>query len=184
MIALVVWCNTELQYFANQLKKHYLTKGSHLESVTKCIDGVRQQCSKLTEIGLDLSYHFEGLLRADLEELIKESRARLIDAVGRTEDIWQPYNLQTKINLKRLLNEFDQFGLDIRSYTTGETWINLTQPTVNFSKHYLQITNHCAILAKIECLSNSCQKLLRDLWLAQKSINPPTSLVVDVSLNC
>ncbi|XP_075144849.1 exocyst complex component Exo84 [Haematobia irritans] len=177
--ALVVWCNAELQYFAGQLKKHYLTKGSHLEAIAKCMDGVRKQCAKLTEIGLDLQYHLEGLLRADLEELINESRIRLLETIGRTDDSWQPFNLQTKSNLKRLLLELDSLGIDMRSHTTGDTWINLTQSTLNFTRHFLQLTNYCAYLAKSEALSKSCQCLLRDMIIAQYSLKPDPNLSVD-----
>ncbi|XP_013115861.2 exocyst complex component 8 [Stomoxys calcitrans] len=177
--ALVVWCNAELQYFAGQLKKHYLTKGSHLEAIAKCMEGVRKPCAKLTEIGLDLQYHLEGLLRADLEELINESRIRLLETIGRTEDPWQPFNLQTKSNLKRLLMELDNLGIDMRPHTTGDTWVNLTQSTLNFTRHYLQLTNHCAYLSKSEALSKSCQCLLKDLITAQYSVKPDPNLSVD-----
>ncbi|XP_065354706.1 exocyst complex component 8 [Calliphora vicina] len=177
--ALVVWCNAELQYFASQLKKHYLTKGSNLEGIAKCIEGVRKPCAKLTEIGLDLSYHLEGLLRADLVGLINDSRVRLLETIGRTEDAWQPYNLQTKSNLKRILLELDALGLNLRPHTTGDTWINLTQSTVNFTRHYLQLTQYSGYLAKSEALSQSCQILLRDLLQTQQSIKPLSGLSVD-----
>uniref|UniRef100_A0A182S771 Exocyst component Exo84 C-terminal domain-containing protein n=1 Tax=Anopheles maculatus TaxID=74869 RepID=A0A182S771_9DIPT len=39
--ALIVWCNMELQYFASQLIKHYLTKDTQLEMVAKVVEGVR-----------------------------------------------------------------------------------------------------------------------------------------------
>lgn len=61
--ALVVWSNDELQYFAQQLIKHYLNKGTSLEIVAKVVESVREPCSQLTKIGLDLSYYMEGLLR-------------------------------------------------------------------------------------------------------------------------
>lgn len=179
--ALVVWCNAELQYFASQLKKHYLTKGSHLEAIAKCVEGVRKPCAKLTDIGLDLSYHLEGLLRSDLVSLINESRIRLLETIGRTEDVWQPCNLQTKSNLKRLLLELDTLGINLRPHTTGDTWINLTQSSVNFTRHFLQLTQYSGYLAKSEALSQCCQVLLRDLLQAQQAIKPPTGLSVDVS---
>ncbi|XP_073814639.1 exocyst complex component Exo84 [Musca autumnalis] len=177
--ALVVWCNAELQYFASQLKKHYLTKGSPLESIAKCVEGVRKPCAKLTEIGLDLSYHLEGLLRADLEDLINDSRLRLLETVRRTDDPWQPFNLQTKSNLKRLLTELETLGIDMQSHATGDTWINLTQSTLNFTRHYLQLTSHCAYLSKSEALSKSCQMLLKELIVAQHSLKPDPNLSVD-----
>lgn len=175
-----MWCNAELQYFASQLKKHYLAKGSHLEAIAKCIEGVRIPCAKLTDIGLDLSYYLDGLLRADLVCLINESRSRLLETIGRTEDSWQPYNLQTKSNLKRLLHEMDILGINLRQHATGDTWINLTQSTVNFARHFLQLTQYAAHLAKSEALSQCCQILLRDMLQAQQTIRPSDSLIVDV----
>ncbi|EDW85079.1 uncharacterized protein Dwil_GK12803 [Drosophila willistoni] len=177
--ALVVWCNAELQYFASQLIKHYLTKGTTLEAVAKCVERVRKPSTKLTEIGLDISYHLEGLLRTTLESLIEESRQRLLDSVGRTEEIWQPYNLQTKTNLKRLLLELDALGIDVRGQATGDTWLNLTQSTVVFIRHFLQLTEHCACLAKCETLVQKLEYLLRDLFLAQHSLKPPSDMAVD-----
>lgn len=179
--ALVVWCNHELQYFATQLIKHYLTKGTQLEVVAKCVDGVREPCAKLSEIGLDLLYHMEGLLRTPLEQIIDESRVRLTDTIGRTEKVWQPYNLQTKSNLKTSLRELDALGIDLSGHVTGDTWISLTQSTVNFCRHFLSICESCAILAKIEALRSPVETLLRDLFMAQYNSKPNANMTVDVS---
>ncbi|CAD7093646.1 unnamed protein product [Hermetia illucens] len=178
---LVVWCNTELRYFASQLVKHYLTKGSQLEAVAKCVEGVRAPCAKLNEIGLDLSYHMEGLLRGTLEQIIEESRVRMLETVGRTEDAWQPYNLQTKSNLKSLLRDMEILGLDMSSQVTGDTWINLTQSTVNFCRHFLSVTESCAYLAKIETLKLNSEILLKDIFLAQHAIKPNPGITVDLN---
>lgn len=177
---MVVWCNYELQYFASQLIKHYLTKGSQLEVVAKCVDGVRQPCAKLSEIGLDLLYHMEGLLRTTLEQIIEESRCRLIDTIGRTEKVWQPYNLQTKSNLRSVLRELDGLGIDMRSQVTGDTWINLTQSTVNFCRHYMSVCESCALLGRIESLRSHAEQLLADLFQAQYNIRPSPTVTVDV----
>ena len=131
---------------------------------------------------MDLSYHLEGLLRSTLEQLIEESRLRLLETVGRTEDSWQPYNLQTKSNLKRLLQELDNLGIDMRSQTTGDTWINLTQSTIAFTRHYLQLTQYCGYLAKSEVLSPCLEKLLKDMLLAQHAVKPVTGMSVDVGI--
>lgn len=181
ILALVVWCNYELQYFASQLIKHYLTKGSQLEAAAKCVEGVREPCRKLSEIGLDLLYHMEGLLRTTLEQILEESRARLIDTISRTEKIWQPYNLQSKSNLRTVLRELDSLGIDMRSQVTGDTWINLTQSTVNFCRHFLSICESCAILAKMEAIRPHTQTLLQDLFLAQYNSKPNPNITVDVS---
>uniref|UniRef100_A0A182NSP8 Exocyst component Exo84 C-terminal domain-containing protein n=1 Tax=Anopheles dirus TaxID=7168 RepID=A0A182NSP8_9DIPT len=179
--ALIVWCNMELQYFAAQLIKHYLTKDTQLEMVAKVVEGVREPCLKLREIGLDLSYHMEGSLRSTLSQLLDEARYRLVDSIGRTEDPWQPYNLQTKTGLRTVLKEFDLLGIDFRAYVTGDTWINLTQATVNFCRHLLQTTESCAYLAKYDSLQRDAELLIRELFLSQHSVKPPNSLNADMN---
>uniref|UniRef100_A0A182Q8X3 Exocyst component Exo84 C-terminal domain-containing protein n=1 Tax=Anopheles farauti TaxID=69004 RepID=A0A182Q8X3_9DIPT len=179
--ALIVWCNMELQYFAAQLIKHYLTKDTQLEMVAKVVEGVREPCLKLREIGLDLSYHLEGSLRATLGQLLDEARYRLVDSIGRTEDPWQPYNLQTKTGLRTVLKEFDVLGIDFRAYVTGDTWINLTQATVNFCRHLIQTTESCAYLAKYDSLQRDAELLIRELFLSQHSIKPPNSMNADMN---
>jgi hypothetical protein len=153
-----------------------------LESVANSVEGVRKPCAQLTEIGLDLSYHMEGLLRGTLEQLIEESRFRLIDTIGRTEKIWTPYNLQTKLNLRSTLRELEAAGVDMKSQVTGDTWINLTQSTVNFCRHFMSVTESCALLARNETLRNNVEILLKDLFLAQYSAKPNPNVAVDVSL--
>lgn len=137
--------------------------------------------NQLTEIGLDLSYHMEGLLRSTLEKLIEESRVRLVETIGRSEDVWQPYNLQTKSHLKTLLRELDNVGIDMQSQVTGDTWINLTQTIVNFCRHFLSVTESCGYLAKNETLKMNVEVLLRDMFLAQYECKPSSTTTVDVS---
>lgn len=83
-----------------------------MEAVAKCVEGVRKPCAKLTEIGLNLLYHMEGLLRTTLEQIVKDSRERLIETISRTEKVWQPYNLQSKSNLRSVLREFENHGIE------------------------------------------------------------------------
>lgn len=180
--ALVVWCNLELQYFASQLIKHYLTTGTELDTVAKVVENVRVPCAKLTEIGLDLSYYMEGLLRKRLEEIIRDSNKRLVQTISRTEDVWQPYNLQSKSKVRALLREMDHLGIDLKGYVTGDTWINLSQSTINFCRQFLGITENCATLAKNESLKLEVESLLRDVFLAQMAIKPNPAISVDVSI--
>lgn len=180
--ALVVWSNDELQYFSQQLIKHYLTKGTSLETVAKVVESVREPCSQLTKIGLDLSYYMEGLLRGSLEQLIEENRIRLIENAGRTEDIWQPYNLGSKNALRVLIKEINTMGVDLTDLVTGDTWLNLTQSTVNFCRHFLSITESCATIGKNTILKPDCEKLLKDLFIMHHNIKPSSSQNVDVSV--
>lgn len=123
----------------------------------------------------------EGLLRNSLEQIIEESRMRLVETIGRTEEIWQPYNLQTTTKLRDTLLDMDAMGIDMKSQVTGDTWINLTPSTVNFCRHFLSVTESCGYLAKNETLKMNVEILLKDLFLAQHSIKPSPAITVDVS---
>lgn len=122
--ALVVWCNVELQYFASQLIKHYLSKGTQLETVAKVVESVREPCTKLTKLGLDLTYHMEGLLRNTIIQLLEESTYRLLEPIGRTEDVWQPFNLQSKTNIRNMVKEYSLIGMDLRPLVTGKFFVD------------------------------------------------------------
>ena len=123
----------------------------------------------------------EGLLRNSLEQIVEENRIRLVETIGRTEEIWQPYNLQTKTHLRETLLDMDSMGIDMKSQVTGDTWINLTSSTVNFCRHFLSVTESCGLLAKNETLKMNVELLLKDLFLAQYNIKPSPMITVDVS---
>lgn len=122
----------------------------------------------------------EGLLRNNLEQIIEESRLRLVDTIGRTEELWQPYNLQSKSNLRIILKELELLGINMQSHVTGDTWINLTQSTVNFCRHFLSVTDSCGLLAKNDTLKLNLEILLKELFLAQYNIKPSKTLSIDV----
>lgn len=136
---------------------------------------------QLKKIGLDLAYHMEALLRTPVEKLIEESRYRMIESIGRTEESWQPYNLQSKSNLKNILRDLENLGIDMSSQVTGDTWINLTQSTVNFSRHFLTITEQCGIIAKYESLKLKGETLMQDLFITQHNIRPNSNISTDLN---
>ncbi|XP_055691156.1 exocyst complex component 8 [Lutzomyia longipalpis] len=179
--SLVVWCHQELQYFASQLIKHYLGKGTDLEAVANCVELVRVPCGRLTEVGLDVGYHMEGLLRPTLEGLLAEAKERLIGATQRLEDNWQPYNLRSKQALRSTMKEFEVFGINLKPLITGDTFINLTQSTVNFCRQFFVTTLSCATLAKYETLKYDAEVLVKELFVAQFNLKADPSTAIDLN---
>lgn len=112
----------------------------------------------------------EGLLRNSLEQIIEDCRLRLVETIGRTEETWQPYNLQTKSNLKATLRELDGLRVDMRPQVTGDTRINLAQSTVSFCRHFMMVTESCGYLAKKDVLKMKVEVVLKELFLVQHSI--------------
>lgn len=171
--ALIVWSNDELSYFAQQIIKHFLSKGTSLESIAHIVENVFEPCLKLTQIGLDLSYFLEGLLHGHLEVLLEESRCRLIEGISRHDENWQPYNLVSKTNMRNFLKDFNEkLSIDLSTYVTGETYFSLTQSTVQFCQHYLAVTKFCSIIGKNYVLKPNCEKILIDFFIAQHNMKP------------
>ncbi|XP_063704483.1 exocyst complex component 8 isoform X2 [Culicoides brevitarsis] len=179
--ALVVWCNSELKYFVSQLVKHYLTKGTPLENIAIIVESIRVPCYKLTELGINLTYHMEGLLRSTLHYLLEECKRRIIETIERSEDICQPCNLHSKSNLQDTIKEFALLGIDIQMLVTGETWINLSQTTLNFCRNFINITDSCALLAKNESIKFESENLLKEIFIAQFQSKPNMDKTVDLN---
>lgn len=95
--------------------------------MAKVVESVREPCTKLTKLGLDLTHHMEGLLRNTIIQLLEVSTYRLLEAIGRTEDVWQPYNLQSKTNIHNMVKEYSLIGIDLRPLVTGNFCLPLVQ---------------------------------------------------------
>jgi exocyst complex component 8 len=63
----------------------------------------------------------------------------------------------------------------------GDTWINLSQVNVNFCRHYLTVSESCAIIAKNESLRGDVEQLLREFFMAQHNIKPSSTMNVDLN---
>lgn len=150
-----------------------------MEVVAKIVENVRKPCARLTEIGLDLSYYMEGLLRAPLEILMEESKQRLIETINRTEDSWQPYKVD---NMRNLLKEFHALSINLEEFVAGEIYLTLSQSTVQFSRLFLKITESYSIIAKNSDYTR-IDKILRDIFLTHYKLKPlPTQQNIDVSI--
>lgn len=78
--------------------------------------------SQLCELGVDLRYQLDGLLRTPLTRALRDAREKLIDAVKlrAAEDKWHPMNLQSKAGLTKFLQEMSDIGIaSIHTYVTG-----------------------------------------------------------------
>ena len=77
---------------------------------------------QLCELGVDLRYQLDGLLRTPLTRALHDAREKLIDAVKlrAAEDKWHPMNLQSKAGLTKFLQEMSDIGIaNIHTYVTG-----------------------------------------------------------------
>ncbi|KDR14056.1 exocyst complex component 8 isoform X2 [Zootermopsis nevadensis] len=153
--AFVVWAGSELTHLTSHLIKQIFMPQSSITMLAECITCVRIQCDQLCELGVDLRYQLDGLLRTPLTRALRDAREKLVDAVKlrAAEDKWRPMNLQSKAGLTKFLQEMSDIGIaSIHTYVTGDCWLGLTGNTVAFSKLYLTLLEDCLRLATPELL--------------------------------
>nr|CAD7587786.1 unnamed protein product [Timema genevievae] len=177
----VVWSGAELNHFTSHLIKQVFMPQVSISTLAECVTCVRSQCDQLCELGLDLRYQLDGLLRTPLTRALRDSREKLVDAVKlrAAEDKWHPLNLQNKAGLSKFLQEMSDIGIaSIHTHVTGHysgcrlslnsraCWVGLTGNTVAFSKLYLSLLEDCVRLATPE-LVFTIDEVLGDVFHAQ-----------------
>ncbi|XP_026465059.1 exocyst complex component 8 [Ctenocephalides felis] len=178
--AFVVWTGVELGVFISHLVKHWMSPGTPLQDIAVCVDAVRKPCSQLTELGLDLGYRLEGLLRIPVEKALQDWKTRLCDsAITRNDDRWQPTNLHHKAAVKALIDEMKSYGIDVQSYISGDTWITLSPSTLSFTKQFILIGTACGVLGMPVERRHLSEALLCDMFSAHIKVRPSQSEKVD-----
>ncbi|PNF29096.1 Exocyst complex component 8 [Cryptotermes secundus] len=167
--AFVMWAGSELTHLTSHLIKQVFMPQSSITMLAECVTCVRNQCDQLSELGVDLRYQLDGLLRTPLTRALRDAREKLVDAVKlrAVEDKWHPMNLQSKAGLTKFLQEMSDIGIaSIHTYVTGDCWLGLTSNTVAFSKLYLMLLDDCLRLATPE-LQYTVDDVLSDVFQAQ-----------------
>ncbi|XP_059468551.1 exocyst complex component 8 isoform X2 [Neocloeon triangulifer] len=145
----IVWAEMELTTFVTLLNKHIFLPQSSLDSIADCFSSIRKLCSELCELGLDIVYILDGLLRSPLTRVIQDNTKKTIDSirVKAADDTWRQTNLMSKDARTKLLQQFTDLGIsNIHKYTYGETWLCLSSNTISFTKRYLQYVESLLIL--------------------------------------
>ncbi|KAG5870032.1 hypothetical protein JTB14_026613 [Gonioctena quinquepunctata] len=152
--AYVVWASGELSLFTTHFAKQVFMPQTSLSTVTECVVLIRTQCERLYSYGVDLCYQLDGALRSHLIKALREAKDKSIDSVKlrANDDKWIPMNLQTKSALSRFLQEYAQMGVQLESYVTGVTWLQLTASTLAFTKMFLTLLKDCLKLRTAELI--------------------------------
>uniref|UniRef100_A0A131YRP1 Exocyst complex component 8 n=1 Tax=Rhipicephalus appendiculatus TaxID=34631 RepID=A0A131YRP1_RHIAP len=185
----VVWAKDQLQNFVKLFSNHVFTTQVSLSVATECILAVRTHCERLWEIGLDLSFFLEKLLKNDVERIITDSRDKALEAIKlrAAEDRWRPQNLYNKAGLQKLIDDMNYLGIsNISPYVYDECWVSLSSNTVSFSKTFLNLLDDLLKLHTpvtrvliLESLVTTFRAHLRhvDASLANKSFKSDVPLI-------
>ncbi|XP_060528320.1 exocyst complex component 8 [Cylas formicarius] len=159
----VVWSSQEVSVFISHFIKQAFMPQTSLSTIADCVVLVREQCERLWAYGMDFRYQLDGALRAPLAKSLRDARDKLIDSVKlrAIEDKWIPLNLVTKSALARCLHEYEQFGLRLDAYVTGDVWLQLASSNLAFTKTFVALLNDCLKLRTCELLHSIDDTLYR-----------------------
>lgn len=104
--------------------------------------------------GIDLCYQLDGALRTPLSRALKDARDKQVDAIKlrAVEDKWIPLDMRTKSALARFIQEYNDMGMNLTAYVTGDCWLQLTSNTITFTKLYLAFLDDCLRLQTSDLL--------------------------------
>ncbi|KAJ1524811.1 hypothetical protein ONE63_009682 [Megalurothrips usitatus] len=166
--ALVVWAGSELTHLTSHLVKQVFMPQSPISTLSECVVSIRGQCDQLCELGIDLRYQLDGLLRAPLQRALSDARDKAVEAVKlrAAEDKWRPTNLGSKDAVTKFVMEIGLSPSHMQKYVQGESWIALSGSTIALTRQYLSLLEDCLKLCTTE-LIHIVDQVLTDVFYAQ-----------------
>ncbi|XP_026811815.1 exocyst complex component 8 isoform X2 [Rhopalosiphum maidis] len=166
--AFILWTIQEVNDFMVILNKHMFVPQTSLSNLSECIKVIHKNCQELCDYGIDLQFQIDGQLRIPLTKSINDIKDKTIEVIKIrfSEDKWKPFNLKTKQQRDKIVEEFTNYGFsNIESYNKGDSWIMLTQNTITFTRTYLLLLNDCLVLYSTD-LANVIDQLLYEVFAA------------------
>ena len=72
MSSLLVWVREEMTRFLDRIEKQIFSSSTPLETISICVEAIREQCAALRHSGLDLLFLVDGHLRRNIERTVIE----------------------------------------------------------------------------------------------------------------
>ncbi|XP_068699488.1 exocyst complex component 8-like isoform X2 [Montipora foliosa] len=139
--AFVVWANSELKHFVTRFSCQVFRGEMSLAAVGVCVSMAKQQCEKLHEIGLDLTFSMQEMLERDIVTALLDTRDQMIKFARHKakEGNWSPIDFEgQRDQLTTLCGEMESCGVDdFHNYCVGGSKVELSNSTVTFTKGVL-----------------------------------------------
>ena len=74
----ITWLDGELDSFCERIQKQIFSPSTPLEIISSCLAFVRDQCVKMREAGLDVTYLIDSRFRRNIERTVRLERARIL----------------------------------------------------------------------------------------------------------
>ncbi|XP_067840192.1 exocyst complex component 8 [Heptranchias perlo] len=138
--AFVVWSRSATRLFVDAFSKQVFDSKESLSTTAECVEVAKEHCSKLSEIGLDLTFTLQALLVKDIKAALHSYKGIIMEATKHrnSEEMWRRMNLMTPEALAKLKEEMKGSGItNFDQYTGDDCWVNLSYTIVAFTKQLM-----------------------------------------------
>ncbi|XP_051880498.1 exocyst complex component 8 [Pristis pectinata] len=138
--AFVVWSRSATRLFVDAFSKQVFDSKESLATTAECVEVAKEHCSKLSEIGLDLTFTLQALLVKDIKAALHSYKGIIMEATKHrnSEEMWRRMNLMTPEALTKLKEEMKGSGItNFDQYTGDDCWVNLSYTIVAFTKQLM-----------------------------------------------
>ncbi|XP_069741190.1 exocyst complex component 8 [Narcine bancroftii] len=138
--AFVVWSRSATRLFVDAFSKQVFDSKESLSTTAQCVEVAKEHCSKLSEIGLDLTFTLQALLIKDIKAALHSYKGIIMEATKHrnSEEMWRRMNLMTPEALAKLKDEMKNSGItNFDQYTGDDCWVNLSYTIVAFTKQLM-----------------------------------------------
>ncbi|KAI6174863.1 Exocyst complex component 8 [Aphelenchoides bicaudatus] len=162
------WSCKELCTLLSLIKRHVIEVATSMAVLSRTWDILLNECYRLTEAGIDLTFEIHRLLEPALRVALEGNFSNILESIRlRTqEERWQPFNLETEQSLNRYLEEMSDFGLSIDWAVSSEpaNSLNLAHSACHFSRTAHALSRDLALLKSSSHLSQLTDSFICKLW--------------------
>lgn len=174
----LAWSSRELNVLLSLIRRHVIEVAPTMAVLTNAWRILIGKCSRLTAIGLDLSFEINRLAAPSLRNALKINFDNIFESIKlrNSEERWTPFSLETDQNLIRFLEEMSDIKLKMEwaicrpespplaSNPQSPFALNVSQSGCLFARTALQLSRDLAILNTSPHLQQLSDSFMCDIW--------------------
>ncbi|KAI6234482.1 Exocyst complex component 8 [Aphelenchoides fujianensis] len=158
----------ELSLLLSLIRRHVVEVAPTIAVLARTWSILLNECERLTEAGIDLSFEVHRLLAPSLRTALETNFTNILETIRLRiqEERWEPYNLENEANLNRYLEEMSDYGLSLDWALSSQPphSLNVAQSGCHFSRVAYALSRDLALLRSSNHLCELTDSFVRTLW--------------------
>jgi len=161
------FASSELKLLLNLIRRNVVEVAPTMAVLAHTWRILMDQCRRLAEAGLDLTFEVHRLLAPSLQSALESNFANIFESVKLriSEEKWRPYNLESELALNRYLEEMSDLGLSIdwAVSSSPKYCLSLASSACQFTRVAYALSRDLRILHSSH-LDRLCDGFIVKLW--------------------